>query len=445
MTGAESKSGHLAVPAPASGTACSRAAALPPSLCMGMAAQFAVGGTVIPFITLIFRDRGLDFGQISLVFTASSTTLLIFPFLWGMLADRWVPLNRLFTAVNLLNCLALFWLAQARSFAAILLAYTGFFACFNPTLYLMNALCFHHLSNPRAQFGIVRAWGSLGWILPFLPISLWLARGDGDLGFVLNLGIGCSAVMTALSLFLPHTPPGGRARGPERGGPQPGAPGSGCVVEKGRGTYREAIRRLLLDRNYMVLLLSMFLMAGSFSLLTYYSPPLLQDIGVPRPWIGPVQAIGVVFEIVLFQWQPALIRRWNFAGVILAGCLALSSRHLLFALVPNAWVLSASYLLAGMVIVFYNQGVSILVNAMAAVEIRATAQTLLLLAGQGLGPLFANGVTGQLAIRTGSSLTAIFLFASALALIAGVLVLTGAGRLNQAGREDHPPARRAPG
>src|SRR5207253_414664 len=113
---------------------------------------------------------------------------------------------------------------------------------------------------------------------------------------------------------------------------------------KANGAYGPAIHRLVLNRNYLLLLSSMFLMAGSFSLLTYYSPALLQDIGVPRPWIGPIQAIGVVFEIVLFQWQPALIRRWNYATVIVGGCIALCLRHLLFGLVENAWVLAASYL-----------------------------------------------------------------------------------------------------
>src|SRR5258708_26503049 len=58
--------------------------ALPPVLCAAMALQFAVGGAVIPFVTLLLRDRGLDFSHISQIFLASSGTLLVFPFLWGL-------------------------------------------------------------------------------------------------------------------------------------------------------------------------------------------------------------------------------------------------------------------------------------------------------------------------------------------------------------------------
>lgn len=403
-------------------------AALPLCLRLGMLAQFAAGGAVVPFITLLMRDRGLDLAQTSLIFSSCSATLLVFPFLWGMLADRVLPLNRLFTVLNVGAGLALcFFLAQ-RNFTGWLLSYTAFFACFNPTLYLINALSFHHLPNPPRQFGRLRAWGSLGWTLPFLPISLWLARDPGtDLDFALYLGIACCVAMAGVSLWLPHTAPGARSRARTDAADPHARRGP---VRK--NVYGHALRILVTEPNYVVLLVSMFLMAGSFSLLTYYSPAMLQDAGVPRPWIGPVQAIGVLFEVALFQWQPALVRRWKFSAVILAGCLCLAIRQLLFGLVANAWILAGSYLLAGAVVVFYIQGVSLLVNALAAPEVRATAQTLLLFFGQGLGPLFANAVTHRLARSFGFDLRATFLFAAGLAALASVTIALRGRRLNVA-------------
>ncbi len=223
----------------------------------------------------------------------------------GMLADRFIPLNRLFAILNAMTCLALLTLGEWRSFPAVV-GYTLYFACFNPTLYLMNALSFHHLPNPREQFGRLRAWGSAGWIIPFLPISLWLGfRGGKDLNFVLYVGVVCSLAMVALSFWLPHTPPGARrvAGSQERG-----------------GAYGPAAWRLLRDPDYLVLLVSTFLIAGSFSLMTYYSPPLLGIAACPRVWIGPIQAIAVVSEIVLFQGQPALLRsRFDYAKIVIAG------------------------------------------------------------------------------------------------------------------------------
>jgi MFS family permease len=392
---------------------------LPWSLCAGMAVQFAAGGAVIPFVSLVLRDRGLDFSRISLVFSAASATLLVSPFLWGMLADRYVPLNRLFIALNLLAGAALAIFAAQTEFLGCLLAYTFFFGFFNPTLTLINALSFHHFTNPREQFGIVRAWGSFGWIVPFLPISLWLMnpRHTG-LNIVLYLGMGFCFAMAVLSFWLPHTPPGAGKRSLGTTAPR---------------AYGPAVKKLLRDPNYVVVLVSMFLMSGSFSVLMYYSLPYLEDIGVPRVWLGAIQSIGVLCEIVFFLWQPALIRRWNYTTSILLGCVALLLRHLLFSTLDNAWILSASYLLAGGVIVFYYIGVSVLVNAMAAIEVRATAQTLLVLFGSGMGPMFANWMVGHVALP-GKSLRPVFLFAAALAGLATLLIAARGRQLNHAGK-----------
>src|SRR5262249_45823503 len=146
-------------------------------------------------------------------YTASSATLLVSPFLWGMLADRFMPLNRLFIWVNILAFGSLLGLHLTQNLTGLLVGYTCYFACFNPAIYLLNALSFHHLPSPREQFWGLRAWGSLGWIIPFLPISLWLTRGkQGSLDVVLFIGMSCCLVMAIVSWWLPHTPPGARAQ-----------------------------------------------------------------------------------------------------------------------------------------------------------------------------------------------------------------------------------------
>src|SRR5947209_7760024 len=259
-----------------------------------MALQLAAGGAVIPFVTLILRDRGFDFAHISQIFLTSSAALLVSPFLWGMLADRFLPLDRLFVIMNLLACGALGFFACQTSFLGVLLSFTVFIACLSPTFSLINALGFHHLPNPRKQFGFLRAWGSLGWIVPFLPISLWMVHVQAtQLSFVLYIGMALCLAMALFSFWLPHTPPGARRK---------------AADDAPKAEYLPALKRLVHDRNYLVLLVSMFLVAGSYSLLTYYSPPFLQDMAVARVCIGPIQALGVVCEIIFFQWQPVLIR-----------------------------------------------------------------------------------------------------------------------------------------
>ena len=374
--------------------------------------QFGVGGALIPFISLILRDRGLDIEHISIIFSCASATVLVVPFFWGMLADRFISLDRLFALLNLGTGTALLLFARQDSFGGLLATYLMFFVCLNPLFSLINALAFHHLKDPANQFSTLRAWGSIGWIVPFLPISLWLGGKHGlSLNVAIYVSAGAAFAMAALSLFLPHTPP---------------------AHSRERTVYASALRQLLRNRNFLVLLGAMFLVSGSYTLLAYYSPPLLEDLGVPRAWIGPVQAIGVLFEVVLFRMQPALTRRWRYTGTILLGCCALIVRHVLFATVTNVWVLSISYILAGAVIVFFHMGVSVLVNTIVGPEIRATAQTLLSLVGQGLGAMICNASAGALSAHYGGKLQPIFWFAGALGIGAALLVLSRGKKLDHA-------------
>jgi MFS family permease len=395
-----------------------RGGQVPPSLYMAMAVQFAAGGALLPFVTLLLRDRGFELAQISTVFSSASATLLVFPFLWGMLADRFIPLNQLFLLLNLGSAATLAVFYTQTSFTGCLLSYTGFFAFFTPTLSLVTALSFHHLPRPAEQFGKLRAWGSWGWIVPFLPISLLLAfSGRVSLEFTVIICIGICVLMAGLSFWLPHTPPRARVENkmPHRRG------------------YVPAIRMLLCTPDYLIALASMFLVSGSYFLLLYYSPPHLEDLGVPRPWIGPAQATGVIFEAILLPWQAAMIRRFNYRTVLLVGCLALLARHLLFVFVSDPWVLSFSYLLGGMVIVFFHMGLSVLVNAIAAAEVRATAQTLLTLFGQGLGPVAANWAVPWFSARFGGGLRPVFIYAALLAGLATMIIAVRGRRLNLAG------------
>lgn len=385
---------------------------IPRSLYATMVFQFAVGGAVIPFLTILLRDRGLNFSQISQVFFASSATLLVFPIFWGIVADRFVPLNRLFSLLNLFAATALFVLMTQTSFVGLMIAVASFYACFHPTLILVNTLSFHHLQNPRKQFASLRAWGSAGWIVPSLPISIWLALNlTSNFDFVLLLGLGFGLAMMVTAVFLPHTAPGGKLVGLGGGN---------------RIGYWPAVRRLVKDSDYLTIVVAFFFVSASFSIMIFYSPPFLQELGVRREWIGPIQSIGVVLEIVLFPRLPWFIQRWGYVSAILIGCGCLLLRHLLYFFCENAWILSASYLLAGMVIVFFHIGSSIIVNMIAGGEVKATAQTLLVLFGSGLGPMFANGVVGLLASRFDDDLRPVFLFAAGLAGLAmGIILVRG--------------------
>ncbi|HCZ05356.1 MAG TPA: hypothetical protein DHV39_18375, partial [Verrucomicrobiales bacterium] len=65
---------------------------VPSSLFIVMLIQFCVGGSVLPFMSIWLQEKGLSFASIGTIFSIASSTFLVFPFVWGMISDRDVPI-----------------------------------------------------------------------------------------------------------------------------------------------------------------------------------------------------------------------------------------------------------------------------------------------------------------------------------------------------------------
>jgi len=378
------------------------------SLVAGMILQYAVGGALFPFLTLLLRDRGMTVPQISTALLSGAASMLVAPFFWGMLADRFIPLNRLFVVMNLATVISLGAFAFQDAYVPMVITLTLFYASFMPTPILTNAIALQHLPDPQRQFGPVRAWGSVGWVLPSFPIFVWLILSRSqDLGFLLGVTMALGVVMAVTAFWLPHTPPGALRQ-----------PGSEAPT-----AYWPSLRRLLRNANYLVLIGAYLLMAASFIIQAFYSPVRLEDLGMSRPWIGLVQSVGVLWEIALFFARTAIVNRLGVTGSIVAGCGALLARQLLFAYADNLWILAASYILVGTTVVLFHIGVNLLVAAMAEREVKSTAQTILTLCSSGIGPILANAMVGRLTAGNASDLSGVFLFGAILTAAAGALLM----------------------
>ncbi len=400
---------------------------IPLSLHAAMAFQFAVGGAFLPFVTLYLRDRGLGYEKVSWVHLTSAAVGSTVPFLWGWVADRWLSAEKLLALLHAGGAAALWAFARQSSFGGLLATYAVLFALYPPTGAILSATAYHNLASPDAQFGRLRLWGSIGWMLPSLPVYAWLAlAGDTrtlDLAFTLDLAAALEVLATVVCLRLPHTPPAGWRHGGHDGGRHESVP------------YGAALRQLLSRRGFLTFLGVIFLVHSSFAVLFYYSPPALEAAGFEREWIGPLQCVGVAAEVPFLFALPWVIRRFGYHGTITMGCASLLLRQLAYASASPRWVLASSYVLAGACVAFYLTAVSLSLNAMADRSVRATAQTLFSLVGAGLGQMAGHRAVGWIASGPQGNLTAAFLFASATAAGAlGLLVfgLRGKGLFSDA-------------
>ncbi len=148
--------------------------------------QWGITGAILTYLPLYFADKGLKRDQLGELMAVGAIGLWVAPFLVGQICDRWLGAEKYLAASHFLGGLALLSIPIASDYYAktgrnfgVLTGLIGFYAvAYFPTVPVASALTFRHLPHPETQFGRVRMWGTVGWVLAGLFLSLWLGHAD---------------------------------------------------------------------------------------------------------------------------------------------------------------------------------------------------------------------------------------------------------------------------
>lgn len=185
--------------------------------------QYAIWGSWLPLLWQFLNEhRHIEPEKIGPIFAVGAAGALFAPFIAGQIADRYFPTERFLGISHILGGILIWQLAVIENYTAFLAFSFIYSVVYSPTLPLTNSLAFHHIPDRDRDFGKVRAWGTIGWIVAGITVGQWLAHhhtpaegtkeaihaaqvaGMADaFRFSGILGI----VMGIFSFFLPHTPP----------------------------------------------------------------------------------------------------------------------------------------------------------------------------------------------------------------------------------------------
>jgi len=299
---------------------------------------------------------------------------------------------------------------------ALMLAYAFFYA---PTLALSNSVAFRNLKDPEVEFGPIRVWGTIGWIVANWAVSFMRSNFQSlQWGFidVLALAGGISVLAALLCLTLPHTPPTKEAADPL--------------------AFRKAFG-LLRDPNYRVFFIIALIVATELPLYYVLTFPFLQSAGgvvgitsenLPT-WMTIAQ-IAEIFTIALML--PAVLPIWGVRKTMLLGIFAWPARYAVFALAwamhqqaPwTVWLAVASLALHGFCYVFFFVVAFIYTDMVAPRDVRSSAQALINVAVLGVGMLIGGFFAGWLkdVFTTGgvTNYTMVFLVPTVITVLAGI-------------------------
>lgn len=351
-----------------------------------MALLYAVQGSFWPLLGVHLGELGIDGRWRGLIFASQALAATVIPLAAGQLVDRLMSTRRYLILAYGLGALALAIIASGRVDRPgwLFLIFLVYWAIIAPTNGLSSSLAMRNLDNPRAEFGAVRLWGTIGWMATGWMVSgLMLvaggarrsALGAGGMHEVFAVAAGLSLVMSLFCRLLPETPPLATAST------------GGANLRQGLAVARRGDVRVFLVTTFGLYLTT--------PLVYQVMPGYLAARGLSRPLISAAMSLGQVLEVVTLLVLPRLLGRIGVKGTMALGLAAWTARFLTLAVDPPLWLAVGGGLLHGVGYGCFSVGGQVFLDGAAPKTHRASAQALLLIVSTGMGSLLGSLWAGE--------------------------------------------------
>ena len=251
------------------------------------AVQFASLGAVLPFVPVVLSEGGLSAAQVGLVLALGSLVRLLTSPASARLADG-LGLRAVLVAGALLAAFTLPLMALLQGVAALMLVQAVHSLGVAPIVPLSDAAAIAEMRRRPFDYGRVRAWGSIAFIVAAVVVGQLVAlTGPAAALWFSALCLLATAVVAA---GLPQAP-----------GPPPRV--TGGMWEPLR---HPAFRRLLPASA---------LIQGSHAVYYGFSTLHWQAAGLSSGTIGLLWGWGVVVEVALFLWGRRMVERLGARGL----------------------------------------------------------------------------------------------------------------------------------
>lgn len=349
--------------------------------------QFAVWGAYLTSMGRYLGGAGL--GEVIGWFYAMQGIVSLFmPAVMGIVADRWVPAQRLLGYCHLLSGLLMiaagvYGLASGITgveFAPLFALYSLSVAFYMPTLGLANSVAYTaldrvHLDSVKA-FPPIRTFGTIGFICSMWVVDL-TGFQDTAMQFVVSGLLGL--LLFAYSFTLPPCP----------------------VTSGGRGkSLAEALglKAFTLFKRRKIALFFIFsmLLGASLQITNGYANPFLDSFksvpeyadtfGVQHSNI--LISLSQASEALCILMIPFFLKRYGIKTVMLIAMVAWVLRFGLFGLGDpgdGVWMFVLSMLVYGVAFDFFNISGSLFIDKETTTSMRSSAQGIFILMTNGVG------------------------------------------------------------
>jgi len=332
--------------------------------------MFLVIGIMMPFWPVWLSAKGLSSSEIGMVLAAGSVVRVFVSPAIARLCDRLGERKRPIVGLSVTAFLLFLPFALLDEFLPILLLQACFAGILGPLMPLSDSLSMIGVRNHGIDYGRVRLWGSLTFIVGASGVGFFLKGAPPDMIWSAIAVAIFVAVLCSLTLPDFRTPAAAKDSAP--------------------------LTRVLSDRTFLVFVAATACIQGSHAL--YYGFGTLNGLrmGLGEGVIGLLWAEGVVAEIILFVFAAKAIGRIGPARLIALGGLACLIRWSLTAYAEALPLIAVLQLLHAFTFGAAHLGAIHFIADRMPDEVSATAQTLYALIVSGLGIGLTSYLSGHI-------------------------------------------------
>jgi PPP family 3-phenylpropionic acid transporter len=353
---------------------------------------FGVLGIFLPYFNLYCYQLGFSGLQIGGLAALRSVTLVVFPLIWGTLADRLHIRRPLYILCNVVSTSIWVSFLFTVDFWPMLII-TAFYGVFYaPIISFLEAITMDVLGKEKKSYGRIRAWGSVSFIVMVLVLGKIIDLYAVDI--ILILVFAGSLMLTAISIRIPAV------KTPEKDS-----------ITRGAG--------FLLEKRVIAFLVCAFLMLVSHA--TYYGffSIHLENLGFGSTFIGISWALASTAEILVMVKSDKIFSRFSLENVLFFSFIVAAVRWVILFFTDSAAVILLSQLLHAITYGTFHMGSILYVDRLAPEKAKTFGQAVNNALTYGFGLMIGLFVNGYLYEATGSFV--LFLMSSIIALAGGLM------------------------
>ncbi len=350
--------------------------------------QFAVWGAYLTSMGTYLAINGLG-GHIGMFYAMQGIVSLFMPAVMGIIADRFVPAQKLLGISHLLAALfigaaGVYGMTAAQGeleFGKLFTLYSLSVAFYMPTLGLANSVAYSALDRARLDtvkaFPPIRTFGTIGFIC-----SMWIVDLTGCQDNYRQFLV-CAVWGLILGLYAFSLP--------------------SCPVSRGSGERKSlteafGLKAFLLFKQKRMAMFFIFsmLLGVSLQITNGFANPYISSFGGIEEYAGTfgVQhanmliSLSQISETCCILLIPFFLSRYGIKRVMLIAMVAWFLRFALFGIGDpgsGVWMFILSMIVYGVAFDFFNVSGSLFVDHETDISVRSSAQGLFIIMTNGLG------------------------------------------------------------